>query len=95
MSWHPPTRKSRLALTDNPLVHCDCGREVNADMLRYVESLPVTVRGGRTEMCDACCDTLFREHRIAREEWCVAFGAPLEAVLKAHVIDARLAGIVP
>lgn len=94
MSWLPPTRKSRLALPDNPLVTCGCGREVNADMLRHVEPLPIAVRGDRTEMCDACCDTLFREKRITREEWCLAFGAPLPTIAKARGIDTRLAAAV-
>lgn len=84
MTW-PPDMRTVLALPDNPLQQCGCGRVTNADMMVDVRPLPEVARGRAEWVCDACLETLFREKRITREDFYTALGAP--AALLKHVKD--------
>ncbi len=68
-----------------------CGkRDVNADMLRYLGSIPhdlKTLAGFALDQqyaCDGCMETVWREGRVGHCEWHIALGAPQD------VIDAEI-----
>lgn len=80
---------------DNPLMRCDCGRTVGADVLVDVTAFTPAEKPryaqGATYLCDACTERMIRERRVSREEFFRRLGAPA-AVLEKIRRKARLFG---
>jgi hypothetical protein len=81
--WEPPTMKSVMGRSDNPLVQCVCGRTVSADMMRVL---------GDGFACDACHETMFREGTLTRTAFAESHGAPESVITKAQQLDAAQIG---
>jgi len=82
--------KSQLGRTDNPLVRCACGREVNTDMMRDVRPIAAITGWSESHRCDSCVEHLHRTDKVSREAFYRAQGAPA-AIIAIHAArDKRL-----
>ena len=72
--------KSQLGRSDNPLIKCACGRDVNLDMMRDVRPFVATTGWTESHRCDSCCEHLHRNDIVSRETFYRAHGAPVTIV---------------
>lgn len=82
MPW-PPDMKTALAMPNNPLVACVCGRSANADMMRDVRPVRALLGTSADYLCDSCMEQVHRTGRLTVEAYCAAMGAPSALVTKA------------
>lgn len=85
--------KSQLGFSDNPIVQCACGRDVNADMMRDIRLVKQMLlarasgehpcEGGvsdATHLCDSCMEHFHRNEILSHEEFYRAHGAPAKLI---------------
>jgi hypothetical protein len=91
-TWRIPTQRSREAHTEPQVLDrspCCGARNIPADMMRWIGSLPTEVRdavGFPPELnyaCDGCFATALREGLLSHDEWYEAVSAPPEIVAAA------------
>ena len=82
--------QSQLGRSDNPLMQCACGRDVNLDMMRDIR--PVKAIIGTTEdyLCDSCMEHYHRHDLLSREAFYRAHGAPANLIAIHAARDAAI-----
>ena len=78
----PPDLKTAMGIEGNPLVPCDCGRSVNADMMRDVRPVQSVLKTTADFLCDSCMEHFYRTGILAPEDYCAALGAPKAVTAK-------------
>lgn len=82
--------KSQLGRTDNPIVKCACGRDVNLDMMRDVRPIAAITGWSESHRCDSCVEHLHRTDKVSREAFYRAQGAPANLIALHADRDKRL-----
>ena len=72
--------KSQLGRTDNPLVVCACGRDVNLDMMRDVRPVKAILETSADYLCDSCMEHFHRTEKLSRGAFYRAHGAPANLI---------------
>ena len=82
--------QSQLGRSDNPLVTCGCGREVNMDMMRDVRPVKAIIRTTEDYLCDSCMEAFHRTEKLSREAFYRAHGAPAKLIAIHAARDAAI-----
>lgn len=86
----PFDKQSEDGRSDNPLVTCVCGREVNLDMMQDVRPVKETLKTDEDYVCDSCMEHFYRNGILTREEFYRAHDAPADLIVIHAVRDAAL-----